>query len=169
MNGALTLQGKTAIPFRGQIIQIISSLWGGGGESVVRPRLGKLLVNLLPVAQTAKNLTRGSVIVITLGWCNRTIFYPCSSVGNTFTFGVAEDTGSNLPSNASFVDTLARTSRKTYLPGSPGIKTKRVDQHTHGRARSRRPKDPAVQRGETPQICRRSEGRRVLLGLPWAG
>ena len=36
---------------------------------------------------------------------------------------------------------------KTHLPGSPGIKTKRVRTSAYGRARYRRPNDPAVQRG----------------------
>ena len=44
---------------------------------------------------------------------NRSIFYPYSS-GNTFTFGVVEDIGSNLTSNISFIETLARASLKTY-------------------------------------------------------
>ena len=35
------------------------------------------------------------------GLSNRSIFYPFFSVGNTFTSGVAEATGSNLISNAS--------------------------------------------------------------------
>lgn len=36
-----------------------------------------------------------------------------------------------------------------YFPGSPGIATKRIGQHTYGRSRYRRPKDPTVQRGES--------------------
>ena len=53
-----------------------------------------------------------------------------SSVGNTFTFHAVEDTGSNLNSNASFLQTLARASLKPHLPGSPGIETKRTGQRT---------------------------------------
>ena len=48
------------------------------------------------------------------------------SIVHTFTFDVVEDTGSNLTSNFSFIKTFARASIKTYLPGSPGIATKRV-------------------------------------------
>ena len=44
-----------------------------------------------------------------LGLGNRSVFYPYSSViGNTFTFDVVQITGSNLTSNVSFTETLAR-------------------------------------------------------------
>ena len=42
-----------------------------------------------------------------LGLGNRSIFCPYSSVGNTITFDVVEDTGSNLVSNVSFIEALA--------------------------------------------------------------
>ena len=62
------------------------------------------------------------------GLGDRSVFYPYSSVGNTFTFDVVEDTASNLTSHVYFIETLARASLNTYLPGSPGIETKWVAQ-----------------------------------------
>ena len=64
------------------------------------------------------------------GLGNWSIFYPYSSVGTTITFDVIENTGSNLTSNVSCIETLARASTKTYLPGSSGIETKRVGRRT---------------------------------------
>ena len=61
------------------------------------------------------------------GLGNRLIFYPYSSVGNTLALNFVEDTGANLLSNVSTIETLVRASLKSYLPGSPGIETKRVD------------------------------------------
>ena len=51
------------------------------------------------------------------GLGNRSVFYPYiySSGSNTFTFGVVEDTGSNLTSNFSFIETLARASLNAYI------------------------------------------------------
>ena len=43
-----------------------------------------------------------SVIRLTLGWVNESVFYPGSSVGSTITFGIVEDTSSNPTSNVSF-------------------------------------------------------------------
>ena len=42
-----------------------------------------------------------------LGLVNRSVCYPCSSVGNTFTFDVVQVSGSNPTSNVSFAETLA--------------------------------------------------------------
>ena len=68
----------------------------------------------------------------------RSVFHPYSSVGNTSTFGIVEETGSNLTSNVSFMETL-RVSTTKNLPGSPGIDPKRVGQRT-----AAHPKDPTV-------------------------
>ena len=67
-----------------------------------------------------------------VGVDNRSVFYPKnSSVGNTFTFDVVEDAGSNLAPNVFIIETLARArSLKTYLAGFLGIETKRVGQRT---------------------------------------
>ena len=46
------------------------------------------------------------------GLGNRSIVYPCSSAGTTLTFGVVEDTGSNLTSDVSLIETLARAAPK---------------------------------------------------------
>ena len=51
---------------------------------------------------------RRLVIRIIPGLGNRPIVYPCSSVGKTFTFEVVQVTSSNLTSNVSFIETLAR-------------------------------------------------------------
>ena len=64
------------------------------------------------------------------GLANRSAFCPNNSVGSTIIFYVVEDTGSNLTPNVPFIETLARAPLKTYLPGSPGIGTKRVGQRT---------------------------------------
>ena len=56
----------------------------------------------------------------------RSIFYPFCSAGNTLTFDVVKDTGSNLTSNAYYIETLGRAPVKAHLPGSAGIATKRV-------------------------------------------
>ena len=70
----------------------------------------------------------------------RSVFHPPlyrSSVGDTITFDVVEDTDSNLTSNvylASFIETLARASLNKYLlPGPPGIETKRLYRSAYGR------------------------------------
>ena len=66
-------------------------------------------------------------IRITLGWVLD------SSVGSTFItfFVVVQVTGSNLTSNVSFTETLARAYvPEKHLPGSPGSETKRVGQRT---------------------------------------
>ena len=91
-------------------------------------------------------------------WCymdypglgNRSVFYPYSS-RNIITFDVVEATGSSLTSNVSFVETLARASLKTYLPGCPGVETKRVGQGTavYG---TDAPKTPSFRRGG--EICK---------------
>ena len=85
------------------------------------------------------------------GLGNRSVFYPCSSVGNSITFDVVQVTGrtSLLTSNVSFTETLPRAHLKkhTHLPGSPGNETNRVGQRTDVCIRFRRRKDPAVQRG----------------------
>ena len=56
------------------------------------------------------------------GMGNWSIFFTpiAEYVGKTFTFGIVEDTGSNLTWNVSFSETLA------YLRGSPDIETKQV-------------------------------------------
>ena len=54
-----------------------------------------------------------------LGLGNRSIFYPYSSVGATFTFDVVQVTGSNLTSNVSFTETLARAHLKNTFPWFP--------------------------------------------------
>ena len=61
---------------------------------------------------------------------SRSVFYPISSLGNNFTFYVVQVTGSNLTSSFSFIETPARASLKTHLPGSPSNGTKRVGQRT---------------------------------------
>ena len=78
-----------------------------------RPRHGhRCLISIFGLA---------AVIRITLGLgCNRSVFYPYSSVGDTFTFDIVEDTVSNLTSNVSFIETLACVSQRTHLLGSPG-------------------------------------------------
>ena len=63
----------------------------------------------------------------------RSVFYPYSSVGNTFTSGIGEDTCSNLASDVSFLENACACGPETdtrYLPGSPGSETKRVGQRT---------------------------------------
>ena len=64
-------------------------------------------------------------------------------------FDTAEDTGSNLTSNVSFIETLARAFNKTCFPGSPGVETTRVSERT------------AVYGTDAPTISRRSEGGEV--------
>ena len=56
-----------------------------------------------------------------LGLGNRSIFYPYSSVGNTFTFDVVQVTGSNLTSNVSFTETLAREHLKKHISLDPQV------------------------------------------------
>ena len=57
-----------------------------------------------------------------IGLGNRSVFYPYSSVGNTFTFDVAQVTGSNLTSNVSVTETLARAHLKnTYISLVPQV------------------------------------------------
>ena len=85
------------------------------------------------------------------------IFYPFSSVGKIITFDVVEDTDSNLPSDVCFMKTLARESLKIYLPGSPGIKPKRVGQRT------------AVYGGTDGPKIQSFTGGGVFRGVPWAG
>ena len=80
------------------------------------------------------------------GMGNRSIFYPYSSVGNTFTSDVVQVTGSNLTSNVYFIETLARASLKPHIPGSPSNETKRVGQRADVYGFDA-PKHPAVQRG----------------------
>ena len=53
------------------------------------------------------------------GLSNRSIFYSYSSVGNTFTFDVVQVTGSNLTSNVSCTETLARAHLKNTSPWFP--------------------------------------------------
>ena len=78
------------------------------------------------------------------GLGDRSIVYPYSSVGDTFTFDAVEDTGSNLASNVSFIGTLARASLNAYVVGSSGIDI--AGKSANGRIRYRRHKDPAVPR-----------------------
>ena len=56
------------------------------------------------------------------GLGNRSVFYPYSSVvGNTFTFIVVQVTGSNLTSNVSFTETLARAHLKKHISLVPQV------------------------------------------------
>ena len=55
------------------------------------------------------------------GLGNRSIFYPYSPVGNTLSFDVVEDAGSNLTSYVSFIETLARASLKTHISLVPQV------------------------------------------------
>ena len=56
------------------------------------------------------------------GLGNRSIFYPGSSVGNTITFGIVEDTSSNPSSNISFkTKCLCVPPTISIFPGSPGF------------------------------------------------
>ena len=81
------------------------------------------------------------------GLGNRSKRYPYSSVGNTFTFDVVKDTGSNLTSNDSFIETLARASLQTYHPDYPNRYWNEAGRSAYGRTRYRNPQNPAVQRG----------------------
>ena len=54
-----------------------------------------------------------------LGLGYRSVFYPYSSVGNTFTFDVVQVTGSNFTSNVSFTETLARAHLNNTSPWFP--------------------------------------------------
>ena len=60
------------------------------------PRPVNRYIPKIPPFQGGENVTR-----LTLG-CNRSIFFPGSSVGSTITFGIVEDTSSNPTSNISF-------------------------------------------------------------------
>ena len=67
-------------------------------------------------------------------------------MGQTFTFDVVEDTGSNLTSNSFLAETLARAVPEDTPPcGFPGIETKRVGPRTAAYGTDA-PKEPADQR-----------------------
>ena len=55
------------------------------------------------------------------GQGDRSIVYPYSSVGNTFTFDVVQVTGSNLTSSVSFTETLARAHLKKHISLVPQV------------------------------------------------
>ena len=60
--------------------------------------------------------------MFTLGWVIDRSFAPIARYDtSSHLFDVVEDTGLNLTSSVSFIETLARASLKTHLPGSPGI------------------------------------------------
>ena len=80
-----------------------------------------------------------------LGWAIDRSFTH-SSVGKAFTFGVVEDTGWNLTSNVSYLETLALVFDKTYLPGSLGIENE-AGRSANGPIRNRRSNYLAVHRG----------------------
>ena len=77
------------------------------------------------------------VSLISLGWV----------IDRSFIWRRRQDTGSNLSSNVSLIETLARAFLKAYLPDSLGIERKRVGLRTA--VHDQRPKDSAVQRGES--------------------
>ena len=100
---------------------------------------------------------------LTLSWTiNWSILYPGSSVGNTSTFDVVEDTSSNLTSNVCLhKKACACVPTKKRLPGFRGIVTKlgehvRLYTEIHLLTKSQR--------------TRRSEGGRsdIRLTLGWA-
>ena len=92
----------------------------------------------------------GNIKRIHVGLGKRLVFYPNSSVDNTSTFDVVEDTGSYPISSVSFVETLARASLKKHISLVRQV-LKRI-----GQVSVRRYMVP------TPPRSRRSEGGRVL-------
>ena len=55
------------------------------------------------------------------GQGNRSILYPYSLVGNTLTFDVVEDTGSNLTSSVSSMEALARAPLNSSISLAPEV------------------------------------------------
>ena len=55
------------------------------------------------------------------GLGNRSIFYPYSSVGNTFTFDVVQVTGSSPTSGVSLTETLARAHLEKHISLVPKV------------------------------------------------
>ena len=91
------------------------------------------------------------------GLGSRPVCYPCSSVGNTFTFGVLDDTGSSLTSSISFIEALARAfPEHTCLPSSPGAETKRIGRRT-------------VAYGTDAPTMPPFRGVGSAIRIPWAG
>ena len=96
---------------------VINQLFGGRKLQSGVPFWGQIASDF-----ERMSTTRGTaIIVVRIRLGNRSIFYPHSSVGDTFTFGVVQVTGSNLTSNVSFTETLARAHLKTHISLDPQV------------------------------------------------